>query len=198
MLKRAAEKGASFYAWAVRHKLVSVGVLIAAVVMLINIFSGASESLKGQGESGIERSELDALESTIFGFADEYGCFSYIDCLDTSGLEMYAHKDLAVALARERISPYLLPEEAASPEGAQAIAAARMQQLGAVRVTRVEEVEVLSHEGESFQIGLSVTAFYFSNQEGLSEREERYTLDLEKAAGAGISSPYVVVRFLKD
>lgn len=196
MFGKLVDKATSLYAWAVRHRVISVVVVLAAAVMFINIFSGASESVNS--EQDLDRSEVAALETTIYGFIDAYGCWSYLDASDTADLARYAHADLVKDLAAERISPYLLPGEGSDPEAARGIAAARMQQLGAVKVARVEEVEVLEHSGEAFQVQLSVTEFTFSGQEGLAEAEATYTLDIEKAAGAGISSPYQVVRFLKD
>lgn len=182
------------YEWIKRHKIISIMLIVSAVLMLFGRFASTGASTSAES-SNVDK---DALRSCVYGFVEEYGTWSWQDAFNAEILEDYAHADLVADILEQRISYYVSPEEDQNPEGAKSLAAQRMQQAGVVKVASIESIDVLSNTEEAFEIEIQVSEYSYNNEEGLTKLESSYSIDIEKTRGAGITSPYQVVRFIKN
>lgn len=194
MMARIHDCASAAYAWMKRHKIISILLILSAVIMVFGRFA-STEVGSTPDEGNVDKG---ALRSTIYGFVQEYGTWSWQDPFNTETLEDYAHADLATDVAEQRISDYVSAAEAKDPEGAKSLAAQRMQQTGAVKVSSIESIDVLENTGEAFEIEIQASEYSFSNEGGLVKQECVYSIDIERTKGAGITSPYQVVRFIKN
>ncbi len=182
------------YEWLKRHKIISIMLIVSAVLMLFGRFASTGASTSAES-SNVDK---DARRSCVYGFVEEYGSWSWMDPFNTQRLDDFAHPDLVGEIMEERTARYASAEEAQDPEEAQALAAQRMQQAGVVKVASIESIDVLSNSDDSFQIEIRVSEYSFTNEGGLVRQEAFYSVDIERAKGAGMAAPYLVVRFIKN
>lgn len=194
MMHRSREYASLVYAWMKRHKIFAALIILSAVLMVYGRFASAHVSQTAEA-GGVDK---DALRSAVYGFVEEYGSWSWMDPFDTQRLEGFAHPDLIEDVLKERMAQYASAEEAQDPEAAKALAAQRMQQAGVVKVASIESVDVLAESEDAFQIELCVSEYCFTNQQGLVRQDAVYSMDIERAKGAGMAAPYLVVRFIKN
>lgn len=194
MMSRSREYASLIYAWMRRHKIFTALAVLSAVIMVAGRFASAGGASAPQA-SGVDTA---ALRSTVYGFVEEYGSWSWMDPFDTGRLAAFAHPDLVSGVLEERASAYTSGAESADPAAAQALAAQRMQQAGVVKVASIESVDVLAESEDAFQIELCVSEYCFTNQQGLVRQDAVYSMDIERAKGAGMAAPYLVVRFIRN
>jgi hypothetical protein len=194
------EKGRGIIAWCGRHKAVSIIIVaLAAGLFYNNVIAKNNPLGSGTGASADQVAQgEDLLTKNAKAFIEEYGCYSYMDALDSEEMEKYAHEDLCRAVVGERVASYMYPGEAFDEPTSRAVASDRMRILGLVKVCDLKSMTLLGQETDLYQIRAEVDEFTFTNDKGMQKAGASYILEVRKNEGAGTDSPYEVTRIFKE
>lgn len=191
MLERLKTKATGAWEWTIRHRVISITVMVLAALMVYaNVFADNRLTAGANTDS-------DKLSSSVVGFLERYGSYSYLDACDRRELDGYAASDLSAAAVEQRLVPYTKPEDPQETEGRWAAALARMAEEEMVRTATVKGIKLVDETEETWQIQAVVDEWYFTRTAGLVKQTVTYTVVMQPATVAGVGSPYLATRVSK-
>jgi hypothetical protein len=199
-LDKLKEKGVGFFAWCGKHKVISIVIVFFALGLIYNNVIAKNGPLGSATSASADQASQDQeiMSTNVQAFIEEYGCYSYMDVLDTAEMEKYAHEDLCKAVVGERSAAYIYPGEAFGEQAAQEVAQGRMRDLGLVKACDLKSMSLISQEAGIYQIRAELEEFCFTNDKGMQKSSVTYILEVRKSEGAGTNSPYEVIRIFKE
>lgn len=194
------DKGSGMLSWCGKHKLLSIIVAILAIGLFYNNVIAKTNPLGSatNASSGQTDQEKDLLTSSVQAFLKEYGCYSYLDALDSKGMETYAHEDLCKAVMGDRVAAYIYPGETFDEQTQRVVALDRMKNLALVRTFDLNTMSLVSEATDTYQIRAEVEEFTFRNDTGIKSADATYVVEVRKNEAPGTNSPYEVIRIFKE